>query len=206
MNNIGILSPQCRVDGVWRWNAFSLDPPIPDLTIVVSYPILNRSHASIHLVTTLCLMHRCVCIWLYILQNYNYKLHFQNLSIYHIPHVAIGTMAAENLDVCSACDPWDSNIQLAMGLLLILISTSWGCPPFRAGHVFPRQRHMRKGRVIYFCQGMMPSMEGWWDEWMDGKLHEKRPRRPLLYVNYLPISTCIPCLLMGCTIYLVKAH
>jgi hypothetical protein len=67
------------------------------------------------LVWTLCLMHRCVCIWLYILQNYNYKLHFQNLSIYHIPHVAIGTMAAENLDVCSACDPWDSNIQLTMG-------------------------------------------------------------------------------------------
>ncbi len=30
------------------------------------------------LVWTLCLMHRCVCIWRYILQNYNYKLHFQN--------------------------------------------------------------------------------------------------------------------------------
>jgi hypothetical protein len=59
-------------------------------------------------------MHRCVCIWLYILQNYNYKLHFQNLSIYHIPHVFIGTLAAENLDVCTACDPWDSNIQLTM--------------------------------------------------------------------------------------------
>ncbi len=26
---------------------------------------------------TLCLMHKCVCIWWYILQNYNYKLHFQ---------------------------------------------------------------------------------------------------------------------------------
>jgi hypothetical protein len=36
------------------------------------------------LVWTPCLMHRCVCIWQYILQNYNYKLHFQNLSIYHI--------------------------------------------------------------------------------------------------------------------------
>jgi hypothetical protein len=34
------------------------------------------------LVWTPCLMHRCVCIWQYILQNYNYKLHFQNLSIY----------------------------------------------------------------------------------------------------------------------------
>jgi hypothetical protein len=67
------------------------------------------------LVWTPCLMHRCVCIWRYILQNYNYKLHFQNLFIYSIPYVSIGTLAAENLDICSACDPWDSNIQLAMG-------------------------------------------------------------------------------------------
>ncbi len=66
------------------------------------------------LVWTPCLMHRCVCIWQYILQNYNYKLHFQNLSICHIPHVFIGTLAAENLDVCTACDSWDSNIQLTM--------------------------------------------------------------------------------------------
>jgi hypothetical protein len=46
-----------------------------------------------------------VCVYYYILQNYNYKLHFQNLSIYHIPHVSIRTLAAENLDVCTACDP-----------------------------------------------------------------------------------------------------
>ncbi len=51
------------------------------------------------LVWTKCLMHRCVCIWWYILQIYNYKLHFQNLSIYHISHVFIGTPAAENLVV-----------------------------------------------------------------------------------------------------------
>ncbi len=37
-----------------------------------------------------CLMQRCVCIWWDIVQNYNYKLHFQNLSIYHIPHISIG--------------------------------------------------------------------------------------------------------------------
>jgi hypothetical protein len=66
------------------------------------------------LVWTMCLMHRCVYIWRYILQNYNYKLHFQNLSIYHIPHVFIWTLAAENLDVCTVCDPWDSNIQLTI--------------------------------------------------------------------------------------------
>jgi hypothetical protein len=59
-------------------------------------------------------MHRCVWIWRYILQNYNYKLHFQNLFIYDIPHVSIGTVGTENLDVCTACDPWDSNIELTM--------------------------------------------------------------------------------------------
>jgi hypothetical protein len=64
------------------------------------------------LVWTPCLMHRGVCIWRYILQNYNYKLHFQNLSTYHIPHVSIGTLAAcyslckapaEFFVVCNRC-------------------------------------------------------------------------------------------------------
>ncbi len=40
-------------------------------------------------------------IWQYMLQNYNYKLHFQNLSIYRISQVSIRTLAAENLDVCT---------------------------------------------------------------------------------------------------------
>jgi hypothetical protein len=35
-------------------------------------------------------MHKCVGIWRYILQNYNYKLHFQNLSIYHIARFFLG--------------------------------------------------------------------------------------------------------------------
>jgi hypothetical protein len=42
------------------------------------------------LVWTMCLMHKCVCIWQYILQNYNYKLHFQNLCIYHIARFFLG--------------------------------------------------------------------------------------------------------------------
>jgi hypothetical protein len=124
-------------------------------------------------------MHRCVCIWRYILQNYNYKLHFQNLSIYHIWHVFIGTLAAENLDVCIACDPWDSNIQLTMvkdrrRQIYPKCHSNRnlrGAPP-GAGHAFPRQWHMpRWGGVIYLCQGffpcIMPSMDGWQDGWMD---------------------------------------
>jgi hypothetical protein len=69
---------------------------------------------NVKLVRTSCLMHMRVCIWRYILQNYNYKLHFQNLFIYHILHVFIETLAIENLDVCTVCDLWDSNIQLTM--------------------------------------------------------------------------------------------
>jgi hypothetical protein len=125
------------------------------------------------LVWTPCLMHMCVYIWRYILQNYNYK----PLYISH----SMGTLAAENLDVCSACDLWDSNIQrpwektgdgkYMLGLLLILISKSWGCPPPGARHAFPRQRHMGRGGVIYYCQRflpcMMPSMDVWWDEWIE---------------------------------------
>ncbi len=142
------------------------------------------------LVWTTCLMHRCVCIWRYILQNYNYKLHFQNLSIYHILHVSIRTLTAENLDVCIAYDLWDSNIpwektgdsKYMLGLLLILISKSWGCPlmpsldsdtcPERGGYLF-----------LSGFSSLYDAIHGWMTRWMDGwKLHEKQPRHPLLYV------------------------
>jgi len=123
-------------------------------------------HVYSVLVWTPCLMHRCVCIWRYILQNYNYKLHFQNLCIYHILHVFIGTLAAENLDVCTACDLWDSNIQL------ILISKSWGCPPFEAGHAFLGQRHMCRGGLFISARVFFPYdvIHRWMMEWMDGQI------------------------------------
>ncbi len=55
------------------------------LPLYLGIPSGSLGTSPIHkLVWTPCL--RFVCIWLYILQNYNYKLHFQNLSIYHIPH------------------------------------------------------------------------------------------------------------------------
>jgi len=76
--------------------------------------LISKSWRCLMLIWTPCLMHRCVCIWRYILQNYNYKLHFQNHFIYHISHVFIRTLAVKNLDVCTTCDLWDSNIQLTM--------------------------------------------------------------------------------------------
>jgi hypothetical protein len=126
-----------------------------------------------------------VCIWRYILQNYKYKLHFQNLSIYHILHVFIGTLAVENLDVCTACDSWDSNIQLTMvkdqrrqicpkchsnrKVTTILISKSWGFPPppNGAGHAFPRQRHMHRGG------GLFISIRVFFPVWMTGRMDGK---------------------------------
>ncbi len=134
-----------------------------------------------------------MCIWQYILQNYNYKLHFQNLSIYHIPHVFMGTLAPENFDVCTACDQRDSNIQLTMvkdrrrqiylnivqcqGVFgpfgLILISDPPG-----AGMPFLDSDTCPSGG---FLPCMMPSMDGWqdiWmDEWMDGSHDEKASQK-----------------------------
>ncbi len=63
-------------------------------------------------------MHRCVCIWWYILQNYNYKLHFQNLSLYTTFHMyPPGPWPLKILmfALLVTCDQWDSNIQLTMG-------------------------------------------------------------------------------------------
>jgi hypothetical protein len=74
-----------------------------------------------------------------------------------------------------------------LGLLLMLISKSWGCPPLGSGMPFLDSDTCVGGEgVIYFCQGflrcMMPSMDGWQDGWMDGwtghvmkKLHDKWP-------------------------------
>jgi hypothetical protein len=57
--------------------------------VIISVPI-PWCPIHVSLVWTPCLMHRSVCIWRYILQNDNYKLHFQNLSIYHIARFFLG--------------------------------------------------------------------------------------------------------------------
>ncbi len=138
------------------------------------------------LVWTPCLMHMCVCIWRYILQNYNYKPHFQNLSINHIPHASIGTLAAENLDVCIVCDLWNINIQLTMGkdqrrqiyvgFVIDIEIKILGWPPLGLG--------------VPFLDSDTCTKEGgggvWCHPWMDGKLHKKWPQHPLLHVIRQP--------------------
>jgi hypothetical protein len=52
-----------------------------------------------------------------------------------------------------------------LGLLLILISKSWGCPPLGPGMPFLDSVTCAERGIIYFCQGflpcMMPSINGW---------------------------------------------
>jgi hypothetical protein len=148
--------------------------------------ILNFTWHIHWLVWTPCLMHRCVCIWRYILHNYNYKLTFSK------PLYTTFRMYSSGL--------WPLKILMFALLVTREIATySWywyqnfeGAPP-GPGMPFLDSDTCARGRgVIYFCQGflpcMMPSTDGWRDGWMDGrvtwwkKLHEKRPQRPLLYV------------------------
>jgi hypothetical protein len=136
-----------------------------------------------------------VCVYLTVhITKLQLQTTFPNLSIYHLSHVFIETLAAENLDVCTACDPWDSNIQLTMikdwrqqiypnatlnrKLTTILIYQNLGglgraCLSWTGTHA-------GGGGVIYFCQGflscMMPSMDGWWNRWIDGWM-EKASRK-----------------------------
>jgi hypothetical protein len=148
-------------------------------------------------------MHKCVCIWRYTLQNYNDKLHFQNLSIYHIPHVSIRTLAAENLDVCTACDPWDSNIQLTMrndcrrqiyvGFVADIDIKILGVAPLGPGMPFLEsntcaERGLFISARVFFLVWCHPWMDDGMDGWMDEKLHENRPRCPLLYVIKLYVK------------------
>jgi hypothetical protein len=67
--------------------------------------------------------------------------------------------------------PWLLKILMFALLVTREIATSG------AGHAFPRQRHMRRGGPIYFCQGflpfIMPSMNLRQDRWMDGSRDEK---------------------------------
>ncbi len=147
-------------------------------------------------------MHMCVYLTVHITKLQLQTTFFQNLSIYHIPHVFMRTLVAENLDVCTAFDPWDSNIQLTMvkdqrqqiypkchsnrKLMTILISKSWGCPARVPGVPLLDSDTCAEGGGYLFLPGffsLYDVIHGWMTGQMDGckKLHEKWPRCPLLY-------------------------
>ncbi len=56
------------------------------------------------------------------------------------------------------------------------------------GHAFIRQQHMCRGGYLFLLGffSMYDAIHGWMTRRMDGwkKLHDKRPRRPLLYVMF----------------------
>jgi hypothetical protein len=145
-------------------------------------------------------MHMCVCIWRYMLQNYNYKLNFQNLSIYHIPHVFIDTLAIENLDVCITCDMWDNNIQLTMvkdwrwqiypkchsnmKLMTILIYQNLGAaPPLGPGMLFLDNNTCAEGGLFISVRVFFPVWcHPWMDDRTDGKNFMKNNHDVLYYM------------------------
>ncbi len=63
--------------------------------------------------------------------------------------------------------PWEKTDdgKYMLGLLLILISKSWGCPALGPHMPFLDSDTYAEGGPIYFCQSflpcMMPSMDGW---------------------------------------------
>jgi hypothetical protein len=115
----------------------------------------------------------CVYLMVHITKLQLQTTFFQNLSIYHIPHVFIGTLATKSLDVCTACDPWDSNIQLTMvkdwrwqiypNVVQCLVGAPR--PPPGARYAFPRQLHMHRGRGLFISGRVFFPI--WCHPWMD---------------------------------------
>jgi hypothetical protein len=95
-------------------------------------------------------MHMCVYLTVHITKLQLQTTFPKPLYIPHL-HVFIETLAAENFDVCTACDPRDNNIQLTtvkdqrrqiypnvvQCLTLTLVDLGGGPPG--TGHAFPRQ-------------------------------------------------------------------
>jgi hypothetical protein len=91
------------------------------------------------------------------------------------------TLAAENLDICTACDLFDSNIQLTMGkdqrqqIYVAFVADIdikiLGVPPPRAGHAFPRQQHVCRREGYLFLPGffsLYDAIHGCMTRWMNG--------------------------------------
>jgi hypothetical protein len=105
------------------------------------------------LVWTPCLMHRCVDLTVHITKL---QLQITFSKPLYIPHSTCihGTPVIENLDVCTACDPWDSylNIQLICWVCYWYWYQNLRGGPPGAGRALPRQQHMRRGGLFIYVR------------------------------------------------------
>jgi hypothetical protein len=122
-------------------------------------------------------MHRCVCVF----DGTYYKITSTNYISKTSLHTTFrmypsGPWLLKNLDVCTACDSWDNNIQLTM-------VKDWRPGP---GMPFLEGRGLFISARVFFpvwCHPWMDDgMDGWMDKGTDGWKKSSRPRRPLLYV------------------------
>jgi hypothetical protein len=77
-------------------------------------------------------------------------------------------------------------LKYMLGLLLILISKSWGCPPLGPGMPFLHSDTCTGGgRVVYFCPGfssLYDAIHGWMDGSRDEKSFPKNNHDVLYYM------------------------
>jgi hypothetical protein len=112
----------------------------------------------------------------------------------------MGTLAAENLDICIPCDPFDSNIQLTMGkdrrqqiyvgFVADIDIKILRVPPPGAGHAFPRQQHMRRWEGYLLLPGfssLYDAIHGCTTRQMNGwmKSFTKNDHDVLYYIIYM---------------------
>ncbi len=160
---------------------------IPSVLIPVScwdscndLPFYHCWTVVIHvLVWTSCLMHRCVHVTVHIT-----KLQLQTTfpKPLYISHSACihWDPGRWKFDVCTACVtheiatyrwPWEKigDDKYMLGLLLILISKSWGCPPLGRGMTFVDSNTCAEGRGGYL---FLPGFSSLYDiihGWMTGR-------------------------------------
>jgi hypothetical protein len=131
------------------------------------------------LVWTLCLMHRCVFDGTY------YKItttnYISKTSLYTTfrmypsrpwPLKILMFSLLVTRELATYSWPWEKTEEgkYMLSLLLILVSKSWGCPPPRPGHAFPRQQHMRRVSYLFLpgFSSLYDTIHGWMTGWMDG--------------------------------------
>ncbi len=156
------------------------------------------------LVWTQCLMHGCVCVYdstYYKITTTNYISKISLYTTFRMCPSACWPLKILMFALLVTCEiatyswPWEKtgDNKYMLGLLLILILKSWGCPP-QPGMPFLDSIPCAEGGLFISARVSFPVWCHPWmydrtNGWMDGKLHEIRPRRLLLYVITVSYGT-----------------